>query len=281
MRFGHDVEVFLTDAKSGEIIPSCGKIGGSKKNPVSIDTGIMGVLEDNVALELNVKAVSISDWRSHLQYHRHTLTSWLDKKGFGWKCRPSALFSADALSHPGASVIGCSEDWDAFTKEGIRTPPNISSFKNERFTGGHIHVSLPESAIPVYVYIRFIAAWVTLPMLALGWDLQGNRRKVYGRPGLFRPTQYPNGESGFEYRAFSNFWFDFKFPDRYTPASYINSLCNRIIMTHEKTVKQMHRAIPWGDVNEIILKEDTATASVLYNYLTTEYPGFAMEYPGL
>lgn len=275
MRYGHDVELFLTDGKKGNIIPACGKIGGSKKKPIPIDN-IVSVLEDNVALELNVQPADPYSFADHVVYHRRVLTEWLNRQGFGWKAGPVHTFSTEELSHPGAQVIGCSEDWDAFTKEGIRPPPNLSEFGNDRFTGGHVHISLPESKIPPYVYVRFIAAWVTLPLLAKGLDIQGKRRKIYGRPGLFRPAQYPNGESGIEYRAFSNFWFDNKYPRGLTPPMLIDPIFGHMQRLSEKELKAIHSSIPWGDVNNIILEENVKTASVLYEYLRTQYPNFDM-----
>jgi hypothetical protein len=270
--YGHDVELFLT--QDGETaISACDQIGGEKKKPLRV-SDYLSVLEDGVTIELNgPPTTDLQSFSAIIQAQQKSLSSFLSKKGLAWMIKPSALFSPEALKNPKACTIGCSVDYDAFSPQGVREPPSIKLFGNERFAGGHIHIGLPSTDIPAFVFIRFIAAFVTLPILAVGHDKQGNRRKFYGLGGLFRPTEYPGGIKGIEYRTFSNFWWDW----RYRGPNPIWAIHQMLpwMLAHPEEVKKAHSGIPWGDIKAIIEIEDQDAAGAVYDYLSHEFKSLA------
>lgn len=270
--FGHDVELFLMDSDN-KPTPACGLLGGRKGMPTSISE-YTKVLEDGVTCELNGPPLGVSSFGALVERQKREIGEFLKDKGLSFFCAPASKFSREQLSDPRANTIGCSVDFDAFGEELPRGIPNIKQWKTTRFAGGHIHISLSGypswQQIPIYAYVRFIAAFVTLPLLPL--DKQGARRKVYGLPGLHRPTTYPNGEQGFEYRAFSNFWFN----NSSTAQTIVSSMhaLFRAMCAHPGDVRRDHSIIPWADINNAIINEEEGMAAQLTSYLNSSFPQY-------
>jgi hypothetical protein len=112
-----------------------------------------------------------------------------------------------------ASVMfGCDTQFN-IRREGS-ADPKISVVTYEyRHAGGHIHMSNTEvpNLHPEIVYL------VRLCDIFLGTsgiyhspypDKEKLRQKFYGVPGNFRPTEYPNGLKGIEYRSPSVSWLN-------------------------------------------------------------------------
>lgn len=194
--FGADPEFFVKERATGTIIPACGLFGGSKGSPVILNSS-GGYLEDGVTIEINcIPAATIAElttrilalkalWEQRFPQHELVVQS-------------SAEFPRRELrKHRQAMQIGCNADLCAW---GIRRIPQISDFGNMRFAGGHIHVGLypwPEN-LEKELLIKWLDVFALLPCI----DVSSRYRfEHYGRPGLYRETDY-----GVEWRSPDPAW---------------------------------------------------------------------------
>lgn len=208
---GCDPEFFLYDQALGKIVPALGKIGGSKKKPFDIGSGV-GWLEDNVALEFNMDPVKHIPGGNELfkatRNAKTLVTSVLRSKINTYYSLMGGMsahtFTEEELEVPGATSFGCEPDLDAYL-DGAQNPIfSADDVGQTRFTGGHMHFGYDKKAcpIPVYDLVKMIDTLVTYRY----WYNDGRyigpeRMKFYGKPGAYRDKPY-----GFEYRTPSNMW---------------------------------------------------------------------------
>lgn len=206
VKIGSDPEVFIT--KDGKIVPSVGLVGGRKKFPRKIKGSKvgLGVLEDNVTVELNPRAYAFSSRLdcNQLAYNMgKELADLLAGAGLGYTLGHTHLFNAVELASPQAQEMGCDPDFLAHDDGAFRAALSPKLLGNYRFAAGHIHIGYDSSIIPACPMIQLIEALAYLPLLHK--DQQGygqnGRRSYYGIAGLFRTTSY-----GVEWRTPSNFW---------------------------------------------------------------------------
>lgn len=182
---------------------------GTKHKPLATLHGAVQV--DGVALECNVKPSStkedflsnvlgvVNDLRRIVQ-DRDPLCSLV--------ARPSVFFGNKKLAalprHIGQ--LGCSPDFDAYTKKILSPPRHEIPF---RTGAGHIHLGWTEGVNPrnkqhfdtcceLAVELDY-----QLGLPSLLWDKDTRRRRLYGKAGSFRPKPY-----GMEYRVLSNHWLN-------------------------------------------------------------------------
>lgn len=271
VRISGDPELFVAQVTSGtrnrkKVVPICGRVGGTKEAPIPIpgvvSKGFM-MQEDGVALEINFPPAADS---AHFAHYVALAMSGVE--GFlatqelavvPGKC--SHEFTLEELApYPQAKVVGCSPDTDAYTRL-PRNGMNTDMFGLERFTAGHFHISFPNPHdIPPYIVARMIDLHVTLPYLAV--DKQGNRRKFYGLAGLYRPTKYPDGSTGIEYRTMSNFWLFDNSHRTYLSAAIINMISD--MNSDIDAVAKLFDMTPWADVKRAIDNENVADAQKLW-----------------
>jgi len=281
--------------KKAEIVAACGRIGGSKGNPRRITAGEMAqsiwgsrlqidgrsvgdfaVQEDNVMFEFNIPASSRPEYFAN---NIHYFVEWLDAVflaplglKFAWMNRYS--FPEKALTHPLSKEAGCSPDYCAYNPESslARSAIQIGQLGNQRFCGGHIHVQYNYNNVPRHVMARFMDVAVTLATLHR--DKQGDRRKFYGKAGLYRPTNY-----GIEYRTLSNFWL--------TPNARGDNIPKRIgdavislaqtANTNPDALSAFYNKVPWPDVEKCINEEDQTLKKELLLYVAGKCPFYIGE----
>lgn len=196
---GADPEYFFS-TKEGEqvkVVPACGLFGGSKRAPVFISSE-GGFLEDGCAVEFNVSpSDSLGETKNKLE-RLHLIFSGMFPKYNLLPFTSSVLFNRKELkAHAQANIIGCDGDIYAY---GIRDKPQISSFKNYRFAGGHIHIGIdpwPEE-LDKKLFVRYLDMVLYSPFVAYADQA---RFPFYGHLGLYREKDY-----GVEYRSPDNFW---------------------------------------------------------------------------
>lgn len=288
-RIGADPEVFVQTLE-GELTPVCGKVGGTKENPLIIDhlieasfgpeggrrgrelvdkQGSYAVQEDNVMLEFNIPAYrdrtyvqdSIGKILSVLE------TQILDQRGLKLKYDVSQTFKADDLAkYPQAFTVGCLPDLNAYAEIGRFERPsfNAINFGNNRFCGGHIHVQYNYDNVPRHIFAQFMDLVAELP--SLRWDKQKMRRMFYGQPGIYREKPY-----GIEYRTLSNFWIVPQFRDKWFSV-LLDNIYSLAMLANEnpEELKQHYSKIDWGDVQHAIKTEDIKLAEELVNYARTK-----------
>lgn len=196
---GTDMEIFAVD-NQGIHRSLCGKIGGTKEQPLQVGHLPSGfcVQEDNVSLEFNIPACdNRQDFISSVQIMMKYNADLLKKYGFTISQDSSATFIADELTHPNALVFGCEPDYNAWTQ--AENPKPIAVNKQLRTAGGHIHVG---TAVDIVHATKCMDLYLGVPSIILDdTDSSRKRRELYGKAGALRPKPY-----GFEYRTLSNFW---------------------------------------------------------------------------
>lgn len=197
---GTDPEVFLYSSIDKIFYPSFGVIKGDKEVPFQIPDLPKGFTTqvDNVMCEFNIPPASNpQEYSDNIQ----KIYDWLEKnlpEALVVRVQPSAEFTDAMLADDQAHIVGCSEDFSAYSGENVSVT-NLSE-SNWRFAGGHIHVGYPS---PAYFSSKTIVKWMDiflgLPSVVL--DTDERRKAVYGTPGRWRDKDF-----GLEYRVLSNWW---------------------------------------------------------------------------
>lgn len=214
LTIGADPELFLT--KDGELKSSIGLIGGSKLEPRALGNRAgFYVQEDNVAVEFNIPpAKSLQEFCDAIEWGVRTIDEEVKPFGMQVAFLASAIFPDAELATPQAQMFGCTPDFNAW-KRGKRNPRPRARNTRLRSCGGHIHVGYPLSAnIDKHRAVQMMDLYLGVPSVMMDTDQQ--RRKLYGKAGCYRVTDY-----GFEYRVLSNFWL--KEP-KYTEWAYTQTI---------------------------------------------------------
>lgn len=207
LQVGTDAEVFLCSI-DGTPRPVVGLLGGTKDNPLHIEGWSQGfaVQEDNVMAEFNVPpeedAVKFSSNIGRMLEH---LTNHMEKHKLELVIKGSLRFSPKRLKSKQAQTFGCEPDRCAWTGQENNIDKTNPELKTLRTAAAHIHVSyMVNDEVPHDEYSRVLAVrahdlFVGVPGILLDSDVE--RRKIYGKAGAFRFTNY-----GHEYRTPGNFW---------------------------------------------------------------------------
>ena len=192
---GADPEFFIKK-KYGGYTSAVGLIGGSKWKPKKIDEDGHAILEDNVAVEFNIKpASSFDEFRSSIHKVLDHIRGILP--GYEFSKESAVSFPQEELMTPEAQMFGCEPDFDAW-RECVNEKP-CADDKNLRSAGGHIHVGSDLAINNPVAVIRAMDLFLGVPSTQL--DAGTLRRELYGKAGCFRAKSY-----GAEYRTLSNFW---------------------------------------------------------------------------
>lgn len=203
---GCDFERFLE--RNGRVITSEFLGLPSKfELPVPLDEGRAGAIHrDNVMVEFcSTVAADAAQFYDNVQ---NTLASGVEylrgiDPSLGLSHRMSAEFSNEELKSDEAQELGCDADYvvrDA--NSAVRGRLNAGMLGNKRYCGGHLHFSW-DSQAPAWVGAAVCDLFLAP---AVQHMVDGERSKWYGLLGLHRPTEYPDGSSGCEYRALDSFW---------------------------------------------------------------------------
>jgi len=201
-KIGCDPEIFLLDAHDA-LVAACGRIGGTKEFPrplVELGDGF-AIQEDNVAIEFNIPpAEQRAEWVASVHRAMNGISAEVAQQGLHFSKDSAALFPKSELAHPAALEFGCDPDFNAWD-DGEMNPKPKADDETLRSCGGHIHIGLgrtpnKKDALNI-IKLMDLHASVPAVLMDRGWL----RKKLYGKPGAFRPKFY-----GLEYRSLSNFW---------------------------------------------------------------------------
>ena len=206
---GSDFESFLT--KSGEIIPATGLgLPGKKLAPVLLEDeyGPAGSIHrDNVMIEIcTLPSHTAEEFANNTRRALQAGYNWVKSKDkeLGISAAASCIFNSNELNNPYARELGCDIDYISnhyLSQERERiTPEDIG---HSRFSGAHVHISYEETDLPAWLAACMCDLFIGLPHSS---NLDKDRAKFYGSLSLHRPTTYPDGTSGVEYRPMDNFW---------------------------------------------------------------------------
>lgn len=260
---GTDPEFFVRDLETQEIVMGCGRIGGTKAEPLPIPgmPAGFGIQEDNVMCELTVPAShNASGFVDNVSAVLDGATKYLSERGLELVAGvPEWEFEQAVLdSNSGASMVGCSPDFDAYSQGEQRGAITAAGLGTRRYCGGHIHIGV-EPNCPQFVAVMFADLFIGLPLVKMG-EMQGYRRGMYGTPGVYRPTPY-----GFEYRTPSNYWTGSRARAAKVAAMVEN--LGRFLQEPASGIRKAMMAVNWNRVRQAILEEDQAEAmNILREY---------------
>lgn len=275
---GCDPELMAVDMRNRPA-PVYGKIGGTKENPIVWDNGevipgptkgpyrpyeVLTYQEDGAAIEFGISpAYSTEAFTHNVRAALAMCKMLLRRAGLKQKIVSEMEYDPSDLEHPLAKVIGCSTDTSAYRADGglgeeHREPFEVGQFGNKRFAGGHIHIGYNKQ-IPAWVGARVADLYLGLP--SIFFDKQGDRRKYYGKPGIFREKEY-----GLEYRTLSPLWLrsDSLINATAESAMFLASVLNG----HAREVAHIWDRVPWAKVQQVILDEDEAQATMLMSEIS-------------
>lgn len=201
---GSDPEVFIYNTKTKKVVSAIDKIPGVKGTPYTegLPEGY-GLQTDNILAEFNIPPVKDGNsFIHHIEFMKDYIRNFVKNidPDLDILCQASAKVPTKELKHPQAKEFGCMPDYCIY-HEG---PNVVSSAKRTtlRSCGFHIHVGYENPNIDTSLDIlRYIDAYVGIPSIL--YDTDSERRKLYGKAGCFRLTDY-----GFEYRTLSSYWID-------------------------------------------------------------------------
>jgi hypothetical protein len=202
---GADPELFV--ARRGVIVSGHTLPLGTKAEPLKTTNGAVQV--DGMAVEMNIppttEKVKFIQSCGYVLQDLEKLIKKSDPEMY-LVCQPSARFTETYLAEvpESAKELGCNPDWDAYD---MQQNPRPNAPAGLRTAGGHVHIgwgdgfncdSLEHIGLCAEV-AKQLDYCIGLP--SLGWDLDNERRSLYGKAGAFRPKPY-----GMEYRVLSPMW---------------------------------------------------------------------------
>lgn len=199
---GADIELFLQEKNSGEIVSAEGFIKGTKHLPFNFDSAnkYFSTSLDNVLGEFTIPPVT--DRERFIEYIKKSV-SYINSVIPETLCtvaRPSASLDSKYLQTENAQTFGCDPDNCVWTKS-INEKPS-SDNKNLRSAGGHIHVGYDNPSIKVSeAIVKAMDLFLAVPSVLQEPD--NERKQLYGKAGCFRFKDY-----GVEYRTISNYYVD-------------------------------------------------------------------------
>lgn len=216
---GADPELFCFDQEAESVVSAHTFIPNSKWNPLVVPKG--AIQYDGVAAEFNIDpAKNVEEFLRNIKHVKRLLTNYIKGKNphITLLAMPTVHFEKayiESLPHQ-VWELGCSPDWNAYTGE-VNDKPDGEKF-SFRSGAGHIHIGWldPVLSNPMSEdHMKLCCELVkhldhALVPASLMWDHNTERRKLYGKPGAFRPKPY-----GLEYRVLSNAWLNKNWTMRY------------------------------------------------------------------
>ena len=205
---GADPEFFLKRKDNGKYVSAIPHIQGTKRKPQLLKSG-GNVQRDNVALEFAIDPAVDGDDVVNKVRNAFKEIRGLIPEECDITADPSADFDEDQLAHEEAQRFGCDPDYCAWDIR-VNDPP-ICDNPSLRTCGGHIHVGHQHGDGNEFLHdpmgkitlVRIMDAIHGIASVLLDSSEKAiERRKLYGKAGCHRPTEY-----GVEYRVLSNFWF--------------------------------------------------------------------------
>jgi hypothetical protein len=197
---GADIEVFLQDKDTKQIVSAEGIIQGSKDSPFQFKDGGFATSLDNVMAEFNIPPAKDAD-----EFHRNIseALAYIQSaipNNLVTLAMPSAYIDPRWLQTDNAKMFGCEPDYSVWNYGQMNDKPNSET--NLRSCGGHIHIGYQKPSMDVSsMIIRAMDIFIGLPSIIQEPD--NERKMLYGKAGAFRYKRY-----GAEYRTVSNYYLN-------------------------------------------------------------------------
>lgn len=197
---GADIEVFLQDKNTSQIVTAEGIIKGSKHEPFKFldENPYFATSLDNIMAEFCIPPAREADeFHSYIakamKYISDTIPKDLKPLAI-----PSALIHEKYLQTENAKTFGCDPDYNAWIF--ATQNPRPESLTTLRSCGGHIHLGYdkPNASVSMSL-IQAMDIFLGLPSILQ--EPENQRKSLYGKAGCFRFKSY-----GVEYRTISNYY---------------------------------------------------------------------------
>lgn len=200
---GADIEVFLKDMSSNEVISAEGIIKGTKEEPFKFVEGndYFGISLDNVLAEFCIPPVkNAQEWFNNISFALNYIKENIPN-GLGIEKIPSARLDFKWLQTENAKLFGCEVDFNAWMFGQMNPKPELKDGnENLRSCGGHIHIGYDKPDFDLSLsLVKAMDIFVGLPSVIQEPD--NERKSLYGKAGAFRTKPY-----GIEYRTVSNYY---------------------------------------------------------------------------
>jgi hypothetical protein len=215
---GSDVEFFLQDKETKEIVSAEGYIKGTKWEPFQYDpeNKYFASSLDNVLAETCVPPVTpeqqdkwIQNFVKALNYFNGSIPPRLCTTAI-----PSAFLDDKYLQTDQAKIFGCEPDYNVWTRstnpkpsldkmveDGLITKEDMPKYSRLRSAGFHVHFGHEEGSNTETNEMIVKACDLVLGVPSVLMEPSNERRKLYGKAGCFRFKDY-----GIEYRVLSSFF---------------------------------------------------------------------------
>jgi hypothetical protein len=211
---GADVELFVQNRKTKEIISAEGLVQGTKDNPFVFDAENphFATSLDNVLAEFGIPpATNKVEFYNYLRKSRTFIEKSLPMD-LCTAVLPAAELDPQWLTTRQAKRFGCEPDYNAYTMKHNFAPK--ANNPNLRSAGGHIHIGYAEAEpfskgawyepdVERALLVRALDLHIGIPSVIMEPD--NKRKELYGKAGAFRPKEY-----GVEYRTLSNYYMQSK-----------------------------------------------------------------------
>lgn len=199
---GADPELFLINKHTGNVVSAIGLIPGEKGNPW-VGPGMsegFGLEIDNILAEFNIPpAGTKEEFRKSITFMLEYIEAFVKNinPDLGIECVSSRVVGEDQLQHPEAKRFGCSPDYCAYKDAPNKRPKGEKTCL--RSAGFHVHIGydFPDLNTSIEL-VKYMDVFLGLPSVILDPDKE--RRKLYGKAGAYRLTEY-----GVEYRVLSSY----------------------------------------------------------------------------
>jgi hypothetical protein len=215
---GADIEVFLRDKDTNEIVSAEGIIRGSKDVPFKFKDGnpFFATSLDNVMAEFCIPPVTNGkDFHNNIQEALGYINSTIPNNLVCY-AYPSAYINEKYLQTENALLFGCEPDANAWKWGEMNPKPNTADAITLRSCGGHIHVGYKKPNFNTTIALmRAMDIYIGLPSILQEPD--NERKRLYGKAGAFRIKTY-----GGEYRTISNYYIN---SPSLTEWAFENTMC--------------------------------------------------------
>lgn len=204
-KIGADIEVFLRNTDTGEIVSAEGFIKGTKEQPFNFDPSdkYYATSLDNVMAEFCIPpsptpAQFYEGIAKALRYINTNIPKHLKAAAL-----PAARLDPRYLQTENAKTFGCDPDFNAWL-DVQNLPPSPGDGVTLRTAGGHIHVGYdnPNPFVNTML-VKALDLHVGVPSVIL--EPTNERKTMYGKAGSFRHKDY-----GVEWRSISNYYLQKK-----------------------------------------------------------------------
>ena len=259
---GTDTEFFLK-TQEGVLVSATEFIEGSKHRPTILSNG-GNVTHDNVALEFATPPVTGVD--EFVDAVKSTLKESLTHLPEGVKLflDASVDFPEDALQDERCREFGCSTDYDAWELCANEVDAE-APYRPFRSCGGHLHIGYVEGSGNDFLNDPFgkVAAVKALdivagvPSVIMDGSLASiERRKLYGKAGCHRPTDY-----GVEYRVLGNFWTISPLRVKMIHSMAVDALS----LVREERLEEISNALTEAEIVRVINEGDLESATKMWD----------------